>query len=193
MPEIMAFALGSMIGSFLNVCILRMPKDESIAFPASHCMSCKKPIAWFDNIPVVSFLLLGAKCRHCRVKISWQYPLIEIVTGILFVIFYRSFGLTPKGFLYLYLSLVLLTQGVIDLRYKIIPDELSLPPIASFLSTHSATVPTRYRNPPPTRTPTRDFKNPAQCVDCAWISGKNADAANPTTMAGSESSSGMIL
>ena len=129
MPTLMTFLFGSMVGSFLNVCILRMPKDESIAFPASHCPACKKPIAWYDNIPVVSFIILGAKCRHCRAKISWQYPLIEILTAVLFVVFYRNFGLTPKGFLYLYLSLILLAQSIIDMRYKIIPDELTLPAI----------------------------------------------------------------
>lgn len=126
---VMALVFGAMVGSFLNVCILRMPKDESIVFPASHCPSCRKPIAWFDNIPVLSFLILGAKCRQCRAKISWQYPLIEILTAVLFVVFYNSFGLTPKGFLYLYLSLVLLAQSVIDMRYKIIPDTLTLPAI----------------------------------------------------------------
>ena len=129
MSLMIAFLFGSMVGSFLNVCILRMPKDESIVFPASHCTSCSRPIAWFDNIPILSFLVLGAKCRHCRTKISWQYPIIEIATAVLFVVFYRTFGLTPKGFLYLYLSLVLLVQSVIDMRYRIIPDLLTLPAI----------------------------------------------------------------
>ncbi len=130
MLGVMAFAFGAIVGSFLNVCILRMPKDESIVFPASHCMSCKKTLAWYDNIPIVSFLMIGARCRYCKVKLSWQYPLVEALTGVLFVVFYSVFGLTPKGFLYLYLSVVLLTQGVIDMRHKIIPDELSLPAIA---------------------------------------------------------------
>lgn len=130
MPSLIAFLFGSMTGSFLNVCILRMPKEESVVFPRSHCTACKKPIAWFDNLPILSFLALGAKCRSCHAKISWQYPIIEIITAILFVVFYRSFGLSPKGFLYLFLSLVLLTQSVIDMRYKIIPDSLTLPTIA---------------------------------------------------------------
>ncbi len=124
-----AFLFGGMVGSFLNVCILRMPKDESIVFPSSHCLSCRKPIAWFDNIPILSFFILGGMCRNCRAKISWQYPIIEIITAFLFVIFYRAFGLTPQAFLYLYLSLVLLVQSVIDTRYKIIPDSLTLPTI----------------------------------------------------------------
>jgi leader peptidase (prepilin peptidase)/N-methyltransferase len=129
MPSLIVFLFGSMTGSFLNVCILRMPKEESVVFPRSHCLSCKKTIAWFDNLPILSFLVLGAKCRHCRAKISWQYPIIEIITAVLFVVFYRSFSLSPKGFLYLFLSLVLLVQSVIDMRYKIIPDSLTLPTI----------------------------------------------------------------
>ena len=122
-----AFVIGSMVGSFLNVCILRMPKDESIVFPSSHCTSCNKPIAWYDNIPVLSFLLLGARCRRCKVKISWQYPIIEAVTGALFVVFLNKFGMTPKGFLYLYLTLGMLVQSLIDWRYRIIPDSITFP------------------------------------------------------------------
>ncbi len=115
-----------MIGSFLNVCILRMPKEESIVFPGSHCFGCQKAIAWYDNLPILSFLILGAKCRHCKAKISWQYPFIEAITGVIFVIFYVVFGPTPKGFLYLYLTLGLLAQSIIDFRYRIIPDEITL-------------------------------------------------------------------
>jgi leader peptidase (prepilin peptidase) / N-methyltransferase len=134
MQDLIAFVVGSMVGSFLNVCILRMPKDESIVFPASHCTSCQKPIAWFDNIPIVSFLALGARCRHCKKKISWQYPVIEAVTGVLFVVFLREFGPGPKGALYLYLSMALLVQSVIDARHRIIPDLITLPAIVVALA-----------------------------------------------------------
>ena len=110
-PEIMSpvavFIAGSMVGSFLNVCIFRLPKDQSIAFPASHCQSCHGAIVWYDNIPIVSFLLLNGKCRHCQSKISWQYPIIESLTAVMFLIFYQKFGLTPRGYLYLYLGLLL--------------------------------------------------------------------------------------
>ena len=116
-----------MVGSFLNVCILRLPKEESIVFPPSHCTSCKKTIAPYDNIPVLSFLILGARCRQCKAPISWQYPIIEAITGALFVIFYLMFGMTPKGFLFLYLTLSMLVQFVIDMRYRIIPDSTTLP------------------------------------------------------------------
>ena len=124
------FVFGSMVGSFLNVCMLRLPKDESIVFPASHCTSCQKRIAWYDNVPVLSFLALGACCRHCRAKISWQYPIVEVLTGVLFIVFYRTFGPTPRGFVYLYLTLALFVQAVIDTRYRIIPDGITLPAIA---------------------------------------------------------------
>lgn len=138
MQALMAFVFGSMVGSFLNVCILRMPKDESIAFPGSHCTSCQKPIAWYDNIPILSFLILRARCRHCRAVISWQYPLIEALTGALFVLFLHRFGVSPKGILFLYLALVLLAQGVIDFRYRIIPDLLTLPAIVAALAMSAA-------------------------------------------------------
>ena len=129
MQALIAFIFGSMIGSFLNVCILRLPKEESIVFPPSHCAGCQKAIAPYDNIPVLSYFILGGKCRNCKVKFSWQYPLIEALTGALFVLFLHTFGLTPKGFLYLYLCLGLLAQTVIDMRYRIIPDEITLPAI----------------------------------------------------------------
>src|SRR3990167_5243896 len=129
MQALTVFIFGAMIGSFLNVCILRLPKEESLVFPGSRCMGCGKPIAWYDNIPILSFFLLGAKCRHCRCKISFQYPFVEAFTGVLFVVFYMTFGFTPKGFLYLYLTLGLLVQSVIDSRHKIIPDIITLPAI----------------------------------------------------------------
>ena len=121
------FIVGAMIGSFLNVCILRLPKEESIAFPGSHCFSCQKPIAWYDNIPILSYLILGGKCRACKKGFSAQYPIVEAVTGGLFILFWRKFGLTPVGGVYLAFSLALLVQSVIDARYKIIPDEITLP------------------------------------------------------------------
>jgi len=129
MQALAAFVFGAITGSFLNVCILRLPKEESIVFPGSRCMGCRKPIVWYDNIPILSFFLLRAKCRYCQCKISVQYPLIEALTGALFVLFYMTFGSTPKGFLYLYLTLGLLAQSVIDSRHKIIPDILTLPAI----------------------------------------------------------------
>lgn len=126
---VLTAVLGAITGSFLNVCIFRLPKDESIVFPGSHCQSCKKPIVPLDNIPVISFLILKGRCRHCAVKISFQYPLVEILSLCLFVLFYRYFGLTAKGILYLLFSLALLVETFIDLKHQIIPDVITLPGI----------------------------------------------------------------
>ena len=130
MAEIaLAALLGACIGSFLNVCIVRLPEDRSIVFPGSHCVTCKAPILWYDNIPVLSYVLLRGRCRKCRTGISVVYPLVEIAAAALFVLFYVAFGLTPAAFVYLGLSLALLVETVIDLRYQIIPDEITLPGI----------------------------------------------------------------
>lgn len=124
------FVFGALVGSFLNVCILRMPENQSIVFPASHCWSCKRPLAWYDNIPIASFVFLGGKCRSCKKAISLQYPVIEAVTAILSVIFWLRYGLSAVGAVYLVFALALLVQSVIDWRYRIIPDEITLPGMA---------------------------------------------------------------
>jgi len=129
MYSLVAAFFGLAVGSFLNVCIFRIPKAQSIVFPASHCMACQHPIAPSDNIPVVSFLILKGRCRHCSGKISWQYPLVEILTAFLFVLFYYFFGITLKGVLYLVFSLALLVETFIDLEHQIIPDAITLPGI----------------------------------------------------------------
>lgn len=133
MPVLIAFVFGAIVGSFMNVCILRLPKEESIVFPGSHCVSCKRSIAWFDNIPLVSFFVLGRKCRHCAAPISWQYVGIELLTACTFVLFYQTFGLTVKGIAYLLFTLVIIVESAIDFRHRIIPDELTLPGIAAGL------------------------------------------------------------
>ncbi len=129
MLGLIAFLTGLIVGSFLNVCIYRLPKEESVVWPASRCLSCQKPIAGYDNIPVVSFIFLRGRCRQCGVKISWQYPAVEFLTAALFVLFYRVFGLSWEGALYLFFSLGLLVQSFIDFRHQIIPDEITLPGI----------------------------------------------------------------
>lgn len=125
-----AGALGAMVGSFLNVCILRMPENQSIVFPSSHCWKCQKPLAWFDNVPILSWLVLGGKCRACRQPISVQYPIIEAVTAAIFVVFWKKYGVTAVGITLLVFTLALLVQSVIDARYRIIPDEITLPGMA---------------------------------------------------------------
>jgi len=87
------FVLGACIGSFLNVCIFRLPRQESIIFPASHCMNCGAKLKPLDNIPLLSFLFLGGKCRYCHAKISWEYPRVELLSAILFALGAIRFGL----------------------------------------------------------------------------------------------------
>lgn len=130
MIPVIAFILGAVTGSFLNVCIFRLPMNLSVAFPASHCFACKKPIAWIDNVPLLSFLRLGARCRHCRAKISWQYFWVELITALTFVGYYFYFGLKPLGAVYLLLTLALIVETAIDFRHQIIPDAVTLPGIA---------------------------------------------------------------
>lgn len=121
--------LGLSVGSFLNVCIFRIPKEESVVFPASHCQSCQKPLQWFDNIPVISFIMLRGKCRYCSTKISWQYTFVEMLSALLFIMFYLVFGFSVKGYVYLALSLVFIVVTFIDIRHQIIPDVFTLPGI----------------------------------------------------------------
>ena len=133
MPTVIIYSilllLGASVGSFLNVCVFRIPKNESIIFPASHCQACGHPIAWRDNIPVLSFLLLKGRCRDCRAPISSQYFWVEVSCLVLFFLFYGVFGLTVRGAVYLVLSLALLTESLIDWKHQIIPDGITLPGI----------------------------------------------------------------
>jgi len=140
------FIFGLIIGSFLNVVILRLPDPEqSIVFPASHCPACGAQIAWYDNIPLLSYLILGGRCRHCRNRISLQYPLVELACGLLLVGLYLTFGLGTSFFLSLPFVCSLLVVIVIDIRLQIIPDLISLPGIAlgflfSFINPHVSWV-----------------------------------------------------
>lgn len=106
--------IGIVIGSFLNVCIYRIPKDESIAFPPSHCTNCKHNLKSFDLIPVISYVFLGGKCRYCHEKISLRYPIIEVVNSILYLLIYLKFGLTIITLKYFILASVLIVIGMID-------------------------------------------------------------------------------
>jgi leader peptidase (prepilin peptidase)/N-methyltransferase len=124
--SILAFIFGAVVGSFLNVCICRMPKDESIVSPPSHCPNCDYKIRWYDNIPLLSYTLLGGKCRGCGTHISLQYPVVEFLNGVLTLALFIRFGPTlPFLVLFLFCSaLVVIT--FIDLEHQIIPDEISL-------------------------------------------------------------------
>jgi leader peptidase (prepilin peptidase) / N-methyltransferase len=124
-----AFLFGLAIGSFGNVCIYRLPRKESVAFPASRCTSCNTPIRAFDNIPVLSYLFLGGKCRSCGQKVSIVYPLIEIVTGLLLAAVVLKFGVTWESLIYVIVCPALVVITVIDYEHKIIPDRITLPGI----------------------------------------------------------------
>lgn len=118
--------LGLAVGSFLNVVIYRIPKDENIAFPASHCTSCKKPLKWWHNIPLISYIILGGRCYYCKKKISFQYPLVELLSTIIFVLSYIKVGNFTDGLIVASVFDTLLALSVIDFRYKAVPDSLNL-------------------------------------------------------------------
>ena len=117
-----AFLFGLVVGSFLNVCILRIPADKSIVLPASSCTKCGKAIAPYDNIPVLSWLILGGKCRNCKTNISPMYPAVELLTGLLFVACYFAFGLTVDALKWATFSALLVVLTITDLRERILPD-----------------------------------------------------------------------
>ena len=130
---IFIFLIGLVMGSFINVVIYRVPRGISIVRPRSRCPSCDTPIRWYHNIPLLSFALLGGKCAYCGAKISWRYPAIELLTGLLFVLAFGDVWLRGGG-LYkflvaLYLSTVFVIIFFIDLDFRIIPDFVTLPGI----------------------------------------------------------------
>ncbi len=127
------FIFGLCIGSFLNVCIVRMPQEKSVVNPPSHCPRCKKPIFWYDNIPVLSYLLLGGRCRFCKEKISIRYMIVELVTGCLFYWLYLEFGLSAKFFSYAIMTSGLIVAAFVDIGHRIIPDEISIGGMAAGL------------------------------------------------------------
>jgi leader peptidase (prepilin peptidase)/N-methyltransferase len=120
------FAVGCCVGSFLNVVIYRLPREQSLVRPRSRCPHCRHSIAWHDNIPLLSFALLGARCRHCRAPIRWRYPLVEAATGLATVGVLHRFGMGPVGWIYAAFVWALIAVSVIDYDYQIIPDEISL-------------------------------------------------------------------
>ncbi len=124
------FLFGLCIGSFLNVCIYRLPRGESVAFPGSRCPSCGKAIHWYDNIPVVSYLALGGKCRACRAPVSSRYALVEILTGVVFAAHAWYFDPGVLLGVRLMFAAILIALFFIDLEHQLLPDALTLPGIA---------------------------------------------------------------
>jgi leader peptidase (prepilin peptidase)/N-methyltransferase len=132
LPLVLFFALllGAIVGSFLNVVILRLPsEDESIVFPASHCPRCQNILSWYENIPVISFLALRGRCRHCHERISLQYPVVEICMALLSAALVHRFGLSITSAGYFIFCAALLVIIWIDIEHQIIPDVISLPGI----------------------------------------------------------------
>src|SRR4030042_6821351 len=121
------FILGLVLGSFYNVCIYRWPREESIVWPGSRCPHCRHPLSLLDNLPLVSFLLLKGSCRYCQAPISYQYPLVEAVTGLATVLIGWKFGLSWAFIQALILVSALLVVSFIDLSHQIIPDWISFP------------------------------------------------------------------
>ena len=120
------FLLGACFGSFLNVCIYRLPRELSLAFPASHCPQCKHPIQWYDNIPFISFCLLAGKCRYCSVRISFRYFLVELISAITLLGLFYHFDGSTFWVVYSLLFYLLIVVSFVDLEFQIIPDEISL-------------------------------------------------------------------
>jgi len=126
MELVVCLLFGLAIGSFLNVCIARLPLDESVVHPRSRCPQCRKLIAWYDNFPVLSYVILAGRCRNCRKPISARYPGIELLTGAIAVLLYFNFGLSVEWGVFLLFSSALVTLAFIDIDHRILPDPITL-------------------------------------------------------------------
>ena len=125
-----AFALGAMVGSFLNVVIHRYPIEESIVFPPSRCPACRARIRWFDNVPILAWLWLRGRCRDCRAPISPRYPLVELANALFYLAIYLHTGPTPGFFLIAAFVSMIVVLIYIDAEIQILPDVIDLPGIA---------------------------------------------------------------
>jgi leader peptidase (prepilin peptidase) / N-methyltransferase len=123
---LLAMLFGLLIGSFLNVCVYRWPRDLSVIKPRSHCVACEKTIVWHDNIPVVSYFMLGGRCRYCQARISWRYPVVELATGLLWFYWVYAFGLNGLAIKMCVLSALVVGLIFSDLEERILPDEMTL-------------------------------------------------------------------
>jgi leader peptidase (prepilin peptidase)/N-methyltransferase len=136
------FVFGLIIGSFLNVCIARLPEGESVVSPGSRCPSCRQPIQWFDNVPVLSYALLGGRCRRCKVRISMRYPLVELATAALFAL--QAWWLPPDPVLlahHLLLTALLVVLFGTDYDVQRLPDVITLPGIVAGILLSLVTTP----------------------------------------------------
>lgn len=124
------FAVGAVVGSFLNVVIARVPKGESVVHPRSRCPRCQKPIAWYDNVPILSWVILRARCRSCGLPISVRYPIVEALVGVLALAIAKQFGPTPTALAFFLCAAALVALAYIDLDTWLLPHEITLPLIA---------------------------------------------------------------
>jgi leader peptidase (prepilin peptidase)/N-methyltransferase len=121
------FVLGLLVGSFLNVCIYRLPRRESLNWPGSHCTSCDRPLSWYENIPLVSWLVLRGRCRTCHTPISPVYPIVEALTGLVFLTAFELYALTPLLAARLLFACAMIVLFVIDLQHRILPNVITVP------------------------------------------------------------------
>ena len=141
---VLLFIIGAIIGSFLNVCIYRLPRHESIVSPGSHCPNCDSPVSWYDNVPLISYLLLGGRCRRCGEPISFWYPTVELLTAVLFALAGWKFGPTALLLPALLLIAALTVIFFIDLEHYIIPNVVVLPVAVIGLAAMIAIQPHRW-------------------------------------------------
>jgi len=126
MDKIVVFIFGSIVGSFLNVCIYRLPKGRSVIIPGSHCPNCAQAIHWYDNIPILSYIFLCGEARCCKARISFRYLIVEVLTAAAFLVLFLTFGLTPKFFAYAAMVSGLIVATFVDFEIQEIPDEVSI-------------------------------------------------------------------
>lgn len=138
---LIAGLFGALIGSFLNVCIYRLPRQESVAWPGSHCPACRHPIAWYDNIPLIGYLVLRGRCRACAVSIPLQYPIVEALNALGYLTLLWWFG--PRGEMVVYAGLfsALLVVAGTDLTHKIIPNAVTFPGVVLGLVSAGTVLP----------------------------------------------------
>ena len=136
-----AFAPGLALGSFLNVVAARLPRRRSIVRPASACMSCGSEIRWYDNVPLLSYAVLGGRCRHCKARIPWVYPAVELITALLLAGCVLAFGLSADALVAAFFCAVLVAVSAIDLEHRIIPNRIVVPATAVVLVVNTALHP----------------------------------------------------
>ena len=143
---LLTFIFGAMVGSFINVCIHRLPREESVVFPASHCPHCQSPIRPYDNIPLFSFIFLKGRCRSCHHPIAWRYPLVELAHGLGGLLLVWQFGFSAQAAVYALFLAALIAVIFIDLSHQIIPDVITLPGMAIGLVAAATVLPPGWAN-----------------------------------------------